>query len=312
MGRIGRDLAHAPGRAALLRRRGFSHLLARRCRQTGRFALPILCGCQVAPGLKGSDSWVYFAKWEAVRFTVCMFFDFVNRLRGGRAVEPEILQVGSQAVPILVVRNPRAKRYLLRLRPDGTARVTIPWGGSRGEAHSFIERNRDWLQRQLEQLRKHPRIPTAWRVGTEIYLHGTLTRIDLDAGAVRLGTETVAVNDLEADLRPAIERHLRAVASRELPARVAVLAEKHQRSVARVTVRNQRGRWGSCSRRGTISLNWRLIQLPGFVSDYIILHELAHLREMNHSPRFWAEVERLCPDYRLAEVWLKTNRQLLR
>jgi len=78
--------------------------------------------------------------------------------------------------------------------------------------------------------------------------------------------------------------------------------------VKRVTVRGQRTRWGSCSRRGTISLNWRLIQTPEDVRDYIILHELAHLRQMNHSDRFWREVERLCPDYRSAERWLKQQR----
>jgi predicted metal-dependent hydrolase len=72
-------------------------------------------------------------------------------------------------------------------------------------------------------------------------------------------------------------------------------------------VRNQRSRWGSCSRRGTISLNWRLIQTPVSVRDYVILHELAHLKEMNHSKRFWREVARLCPDYKEAENWLKRH-----
>jgi hypothetical protein len=77
-------------------------------------------------------------------------------------------------------------------------------------------------------------------------------------------------------------------------------------------VRSQKSRWGSCSRRGTISLNWRLIQTPAFVSDYICLHELMHLRQMNHSPRFWREMERVCPDYRMAERWLKEHSGLLR
>jgi predicted metal-dependent hydrolase len=82
-------------------------------------------------------------------------------------------------------------------------------------------------------------------------------------------------------------------------------------TVRRVTVRSQRTRWGSCSRRGTISLNWRLIQTPAFVQDYIHLHELAHLIEMNHSEKFWRQVERLCPDYLAAERWLKQHRNLL-
>ena len=109
-----------------------------------------------------------------------------------------------------------------------------------------------------------------------------------------------------------IETHLRQLATRELPPRVREFAAQHQIEVTRITVRNQKSRWGSCSRRGTISLNWRLIQTPDFVRDYIILHELAHRRHMNHSVRFWSEVERLCPDFRTAERWLKTHRDFLR
>jgi predicted metal-dependent hydrolase len=92
---------------------------------------------------------------------------------------------------------------------------------------------------------------------------------------------------------------------------VLELAGLHHLPVQRVTVRNQRSRWGSCSRRGTISLNWRLVQTPCFVRDYLVLHELAHLKEMNHSKRFWGEVARLCPDYPEAERWLKQHSRLL-
>jgi Protein of unknown function DUF45 len=89
-----------------------------------------------------------------------------------------------------------------------------------------------------------------------------------------------------ADLRPAIERHLWRLAAKELLPRVLEYAALHQLPVRRITVRNQRSRWGSASRRGTISLNWRLIQTPAFVRDYLVLHELMHLRHMNHSARF--------------------------
>jgi predicted metal-dependent hydrolase len=77
-------------------------------------------------------------------------------------------------------------------------------------------------------------------------------------------------------------------------------------------VRNQKSRWGSCSRRGTISLNWRLIQAPAFVLDYIILHELCHLEHMNHSRRFWRQVEHLYPGFKAAERWLKQHSSLLK
>jgi predicted metal-dependent hydrolase len=78
-----------------------------------------------------------------------------------------------------------------------------------------------------------------------------------------------------------------------------------------VSVRNQRSRWGSCSARGTVSLNWRLVRTPDNVRDYIILHELAHLREMNHSDRFWARVAETCPGWREAERWLKRHGSLV-
>ena len=113
------------------------------------------------------------------------------------------------------------------------------------------------------------------------------------------------------DPLPPIQKHLRKQASEELPARVMELATMHDVNLTRVTVRNQKSRWGSCSRRGTISLNWRLIQAPSFVRDYILLHELAHREQMDHSRNFWQEVERLCPDYLLAERWLKKHAKIL-
>jgi predicted metal-dependent hydrolase len=144
--------------------------------------------------------------------------------------------------------------------------------------------------------------------GSEILFRGESARLEVDAEGqnVLFGGEAVQVSGV-ADFRPAIERHLRQLAARELPRRVFELAAQHQLAVRRVMVRNQRSRWGSCSRSGTISLNWRLVQTPVFVRDYIIWHELAHLKEMNHSDRFWKEVERLCPDYAEAERWLKAK-----
>jgi predicted metal-dependent hydrolase len=113
-------------------------------------------------------------------------------------------------------------------------------------------------------------------------------------------------------LRPELESYFWKLARLELPRRALELAAKHQFTVRKVVIRNQRSRWGSCSKAGTISLNWRLIQTPEEVRDYIILHELAHLRHLNHSSAFWKEVAGLCPGMELAERWLKANSQLLR
>jgi len=225
------------------------------------------------------------------------------------------LVAGTRRVRLCFVRNRRARRYILRLRPDGAARVTVPRGGSLAEAKRFAERNKAWLEQQLLRQAMQPRRPLPWPLGTEILFRGQDLRLEPgengEAGLIRFGGEVVAVADAGGDLRPAIEQHLRRLAAQELPARVFELAALHQLAVKRVMVRNQRSRWGSCSRRGTISLNWRLVQTPPFVRDYLVFHELAHLKEMNHSRRFWSEVARLCPDFREAERWLKQHSNLL-
>ena len=241
-----------------------------------------------------------------------MFSDPVSQFRSRPAVESGTLQLGSRTVPLLIVRNPRARRYLLRVRPDGSARVTIPRGGNPDEARSFLERHRGWLAQQIERLHSQPRLPVAWQLGSPILFRGEWVRLESDGlDGIRLGTENLKVPDVRGNLRPAIERHLRQLAARELPVRLAELAARHQSPVQRVVVRNQRSRWGSCSRRGTVSLNWRLIQTPDSVRDYILLHELAHLRQMNHSDRFWREVAAMCPTYQDAERWLKVHRRWL-
>jgi predicted metal-dependent hydrolase len=227
-----------------------------------------------------------------------------------------ILAVNGRQIPMVLVRNRLARRYVLRLRPDGSARVTIPRGGSATEARRFAERNKGWLERELRRLATRSTRPEEWLIGTEILFRGELVRIEAglngDGGRIRLGNEIIKVADPAAELRPAIERHLWRLATKELPPRVLEFAAVQQAPVQRITVRNQRSRWGSCSRRGTISLNWRLIQAPPLVRDYIILHELCHLREMYHSTRFWRVVERVCPDYRTAERWLKQHSVLLK
>lgn len=228
---------------------------------------------------------------------------------------PGFLLAGSRAVQLQVVRNRRARRYILRLRPDGTARVTVPRGGSELEARRFAEKQTHWLEKQLLRQASSPMRPRAWFPGTEIWFRGESVGLELgnngEGDRLRFGTEWLRISDIGADLRPEVEGYLRHLAERELPELVFELAARHQLKVQRVRVGNQRSRWGSCSRRGTVSLNWRLVQTPFFVRDYIVLHELAHLKEMNHSRRFWREVARLCPEFERAEKWLKEHSRKL-
>ena len=179
-----------------------------------------------------------------------------------------------------------------------------------------MERNTEWLARQFARLPAHSNQVEPWRIGTKIFFRGELVPLAAETNGeaqfIRCGNELISIRDATADLRPWIVKHLWRLAAAEFPPRVFELAAAHQVGVVRVTIRNQRTRWGSCSRRGTISLNWRLIQTPPFVRDYLILHELMHRRQMNHSERFWREVAGVCPEYRTAERWLKQHATLLK
>ena len=253
------------------------------------------------------------AKLPPVLFTlpVLLEFFFGKQTPARTTVDDTTVAVGARRLPLLVVRNPRARRYLLRLRPDGTARVTIPRGGSLAVARQFVERQTRWLEKQLHRLEAQPRKSTAWNVGSMVLFRGENVPIEATLeGAnesIRLGGQSLGAAHATTDFRPVVEVYLRRLAAAELPPRLLELAAQHGLRVNRVTVRNQKTRWGSCSRRGTISLNWRLIQTPPFVRDYIFLHELMHLRQMNHSARFWREVENVCPGFPAAERWLKQH-----
>jgi predicted metal-dependent hydrolase len=244
---------------------------------------------------------------------------------------------GPATAAVLFVRSARARRYRLTLRRDGTAVATVPVRGSQREAEKFVAGHVDWLTQARERQRRKPRGVDTWAVGTQVLWRGELTEIrmavpteqtagmpaehGMEAAAglrahlgarlvVCLAADVFPLRAAEGDLRPALEAQFRRRAQVELPARAWELAAETGAAMKNVSVRNQRSRWGSCSARGTVSLNWRLVLTPEFVRDYIILHELAHLREMNHSDRFWARVEEMCPGWREAERWLKQHGSL--
>ncbi len=240
-----------------------------------------------------------------------------------RPQAPAATQSASPAVPrpesrreeIVFERSHRATNYRLTLRRDGTAVATIPARGSEREALRFVEQHREWLERARERQRRRPRAAEIWTIGTHLLWRGEMTEVRVAAVGekpqVCLAADVFRVPGFEGDLRPTLEAHFARRAKIELPARTWELAAVTGVEVKQVTVRNQRSRWGSCSANGTISLNWRLVQTPDFVRDYIIYHELMHLREMNHSERFWARVEEVCPGWRDAERWIKRNGALV-
>jgi predicted metal-dependent hydrolase len=173
------------------------------------------------------------------------------------------------------IRHPRARRYVVRVREDGSIRVTIPRWGSKREALAFVVNQRDWIRKQQRR-----------------------------AAEERLRPEAAA-------LEPAVERELRNRARRELPDRLLELAARHGLRVARISIRSQRWRWGSCSPHGHICLNWRLMLMPPSVRDYVLIHELMHLKRLDHSQKFWKLVARACPDYVSARQWLRAHHGIL-
>jgi predicted metal-dependent hydrolase len=228
---------------------------------------------------------------------------------------PVLLRAGGLILPLHLIRVRRARRYILRVRHDGSLRVTLPRGGSRAEAIDFVKRHLAWALRERARQLAGPRHSDAWTEGTRILIDGELVPIacrSMDgAVAAAAGDVVVSVAPGTRDLRPAFEAALVRRARRELPCRLLELAAEHELTVKRVTIRNQRSRWGSCSHRAAIALNFRLVQMPPHVRDYILLHELMHLRQQNHSRRFWSLVASVCPGFRDAERWLKTlGRQL--
>ncbi len=218
-----------------------------------------------------------------------------------------------QPEAIEFVRVPRARRYILRVRPDGTVRVTVPRGGSRREAEQFMRRHAKWIARERSRVHIEHAAPR-WQDGTTILFDGEATRIVVeprgDAWHVRYGDRAVAARDV-SDIRAVIERDLRELAKATLLPRLRELAAQHALEVGAVSVRNQRSRWGSCARNGNIALNFRLVQMPRAVRDYVLIHELMHIKQQNHSRRFWRLVEAACPEFRQAERWLRTTGRTL-
>jgi predicted metal-dependent hydrolase len=160
---------------------------------------------------------------------------------------------------VVCLRHPRARRYVIRVTDEGHVRVTIPPRGSRKGALAFVDSQREWIDKQRRRLERERNA---------------------------------------CDEREGREDGLRARARRELPERLLELAARYHLHVRRISIRNQKWRWGSCSSSGHICLNWRLVEMPDAVRDYVLIHELMHLKRMDHSQKFWNLVARACPDYR--------------
>lgn len=217
---------------------------------------------------------------------------------------PRAVVAGGRSFPVAIRRHPRARRYVIRLTSGGEVHLTVPRGASVAGGLVFAERQQAWILREWQRIEQHA---AAWDTGTELWYRGERVRLAVNAAEIVLAGRRVTRPQADDGIRETVEKYLRKIAERELPVRLAELVAERRLPTPRVTVRNQRSRWGSCSTRGSIALNWRLIQMPPSVADYIMLHELAHRRQPNHSARFWREVELLCPSWKDSERWLRKH-----
>ena len=212
---------------------------------------------------------------------------------------------GNPPVALILRRSARARRISLRVSGvDGRVTLTLPRGVAERKALEFAEEKAGWLRKQLSQRPDEVDVT----LGAELPVGGVPMRIVAGTGrSVRAEGETLLVPGAPE----AVPARLRAWLKAQARDRLAEASDRYAtalgRPYARLTLRDTRSRWGSCSHDGGLMYSWRLILAPGDVLDYVAAHEVAHLAEMNHSRAFWDTVERLKPGYQPFRRWLRDN-----
>lgn len=202
-------------------------------------------------------------------------------------------------VPVALNPHRRARRFILRVsRLDGRVTLTVPASARRDAARRFLEQHRDWI---VQRAGKAP-APVPFEDGALVPLRGVGHRIVIRPGGVCVRAGILSGGDAAA-----IASWLRQQARADLAARSFAHADALGVHPRQIVIRDQKTRWGSCSANGTLSYSWRLVLSPPAVLDYLAAHEVAHLREMNHGPAFWALVARLRPDYDEQRQWLRAH-----
>lgn len=217
------------------------------------------------------------------------------------------IQLGTRIVDYRLIRSSR--RTLGMTIDQRGLRVGASPRTSLADIDRFLRHNAAWVLKKLDEWHGHGQARhLAICDGAVLPVLGEDCVLRVEAGANRVrwaGRELILQARPHADLRKLVRRALRARALEVVTERTAHYADKMHRPLPRVALSNAQTRWGSCSEKTGIRISWRLIHAPPRLLDYVVAHEMAHLVEMNHSPRFWAVVERLCPDYRAARDELR-------
>ena len=216
-----------------------------------------------------------------------------------------ILDLDGRAVPLTVKRNARAKRLTLRIAPEGdSVLVTLPPRMAESHAYDLAYRQQEWI---LKHLGDRPErvafvddavVPYLGEDLTIVHVAAQRTPVERDGGVLRVGGQTRFLSRRVTDW-------FKAEAKRVLSSRVAEKADLLGRHAGRVTVRDTKSRWGSCTYNGDFNFSWRLVMAPDCVLDYVAAHEAAHLVHRDHSARFWGAVKPLTDDMDGARAWLK-------
>ncbi len=214
------------------------------------------------------------------------------------------VRLGGRRIRGAIRRNRRARRISLRV-VAGEVRLTLPPGAAEAAGLAFLESRGAWVE---DRLREAP-APAPFRPGETVPFRGRPRRICVAPelrDPLRLEGDEILLATA-AGCEWVVERWLRREAGRAFGEAVARHAAALGVEPRGISIRDQKTRWGSASAAGRLNFSWRAVMAPPFVLDYLAAHEVAHLREMNHSPRFWSLCRRLCPETDAAENWLKTE-----
>lgn len=221
-----------------------------------------------------------------------------------------------------VIRSQR-KTLTIQVTEDGEILVKAPLRLTKREIEEYLWQKREWIRQRKREVREQAALypPKQWKDGDVFYYLGKpyrlILREDRSLDEIRFcqEKETLVIEspDLsEETVRCTVLYWYRQEAKEVLPQRVRYYNQMLHLPVKSVTVKEQKKRWGSCSSLGNLNLNWKLIMAPVAILDYVVVHELCHFYEMNHSPAFWGKVEEILPDYKARRKWLREQEGMFR
>ncbi len=223
---------------------------------------------------------------------------------------------GSGRVVLCLIRKSnRARRINIRIESSEKIILTLPRWASVQAGRAFLFQQRKWLEKRIEKSPPVIDLTTHLQTGGQVWISSNPRTLNL-VGLDNMGRSnyeicydqiTLNIPQNSSDTNEQVFSFLQNLAKENLTDRVFILSNKFGLEVKKVRVGNQKSRWGSCSSRGTISLNWRLLLLNYSLGQYVILHELAHLKHLNHSLAFWQYLESICPGARIQDRELRSE-----